>query len=51
MQMLHKKFPLNIIAKYVDLSKIDNKEISKIIRNTLSDKSKSNPLFNFNRNL
>ena len=37
-KLLHKQLPLNIVSQYVELNNIDNKEMTKILRNTLTDK-------------
>ncbi len=37
-RLLHKQLPLNILSQYIELNNIDNNEITKILRNTLTDK-------------
>ena len=38
MKLLHKQIPLNIISQYVEIANIDNNEITKILRQTYTNK-------------
>ncbi|CAF1056560.1 unnamed protein product [Brachionus calyciflorus] len=38
LKLLHRLLPLNLISQYLDLSKIDYNEMTKMLRNTLVDK-------------
>ena len=40
LKLLHRQLPLNIISQLVDITKVDNAEMTKILRNTLTDKGK-----------
>ena len=39
-KLLHRQLPINIISQYLDITKLDNAEMTKILRNTLTDKGK-----------
>lgn len=36
-KLLHKKLPLNIISQYIDINTLNNSQMTKILRNTLTD--------------
>jgi hypothetical protein len=38
MKLMHKQLPLNIISQFVNINKIEYDEMTKILKNTLTDK-------------
>ena len=41
-KLLHKQLPLNIMNQYIDITKFDHSEMTKILKNTLIDKESMN---------
>lgn len=36
-KLLHKKLPLNIISQYIEINTLNKSQMTKILRNTLTD--------------
>ena len=37
-KLLHKQLPFNIITQYIDITQLDHSEMTKMLKNTLTDK-------------